>query len=1566
MDLVAYAEELCQQRLAAYRTAPHDVEEHANIETSVLAGGYAYRQVAELIQNAADAIADASAPQSVGRIVVEADYRGLWSANTGTPVDAAGVRALLNSHASGKRAGQIGRFGLGFKSLLRLGGTIDVLSRSVCLHFDPARSRDLIRSHLNLAPNTTAPGLRLAEPGTWDEEVATAPGADRFCWASTIVFAELIAAGAREAVASEIQAFPAEFLLFLPCDVELELRTPDSFRHLRRVTTEDGSVTIEDVANDRTPPQRWRVFETSVEITDQAAKDDATTVHSRENVPLIWAAPISGVREAGRFFAFFPTTTETRTLGILNAPWKLNSDRTALIPGAWNAALMQSAAELIVANITKLATEADPGAVLDAFPRELITLTEPAAPLVNALWTLLANAPVLPNCDHELALPANLYRAPHDDPELIKQWSHLADPETCAKFLHPTCTLGTQRIGRLGRLADRLAAATYKAEHPPRLRTVSALTWIQHTATNDPHAAGDTLRFVNRYAETVRGYEWDRIRDHVRIILTAGGQLATAPEVSLAELAEPPLYPVHPFLRGEVDLNRILRTRFNVPDDETMDWEHLLSVWMDRAAEKNDWTEVWKLIRRMPWDDFTEEAPRHHIHVRTQTGWRPADEVIRPGKLIAPSDLEAISDEPTRRQISGLLLDTTFHAGDDPWLTELGVTETPASKWSHTYIPGDEGEAALWFRGWLRDHTRKYHAFLQYKPDFGLLGPDEVSMPAGWPLLLYSPPSSRSRVTAFYLNLLTTSASSEYAPVVFSHSTRRKSYSTTSYRHPFLILLLQEGVLANHTQQMALPFLLTPDTINLAGILPSLQTVGSGLAVLREKIVDEPLADEDVWSAWLRFASGERCDPQGLAGLYNIAAEKGYVPALISTEQGSLPLIDTYITTSMREISLARAAGVTAVCLAQEAAQLWVLRGARSLDQEATLETIQDGEEGQVALLLDLEPALRDVLIPDVVMQARVTLPDLMLRKLGEHSTYVDWTLKNGLLLIAQEALTSRNWHDRTTLLVDAATAAGWIDDPHAKEKVLNSGVSARRRLVAAEPDLPARLLRAAGGATRLARLFEDDVQAMLSGDPLRLAQVALTLSGPTLLAIDLVRNAMRDQGLEPPARWGTNEAADFVAAIGFPAEYGHSPLERREAELAISGPLPLKPLHDFQEDVVASLKMLLADKQSPRRRAVISLPTGAGKTRVAAETAVREVLATHSTNRLVLWIAQSDELCEQAVQCFRELWSNIGAAGETLRLIRLWGGQINPTPAGREEPTVIVASIQTLASRTNDPTLGWVSRPGLIVIDECHHALTPAYTGMLRWLSPDALNSEREPPVVGLSATPFRGRSSEETRLLASRFDNRLIPSQQGDLFEMMQKRGVLANFTYSCLKIEERFILTDVEEKHLERFQQLNDSALKRLGESVERNDKILEEITSAREKSALVFATSVEHAHRLAARLNVMGIRAASVSSETDRVSRRWFIKAFQRGEVSVLCNHSALTTGFDAPATDLIVIARPVFSPSLYMQMVGRGLRGPANGGKETCRIMTVQDNLDAYTGKLAHHYFEQHYVQQTSG
>lgn len=1560
-DLLDYANRLCLDRLNAYDAAPHDAEEHANIETSVLAGGYAYRQVAELVQNAADAIADAGESGERGRILIEVDDEGLWAANTGAPVDRAGVRALLNAHASGKRAGQIGRFGLGFKSLLRLGGRIDVLSRSVCLLFDPEWCRTMIREHLDLAADAPAPGLRVASPRHWAPALTERPGAARFAWASTIVHAGLVAAGAREAVTEEMRRFPAEFLLFLPSDIDLVLKAGDVDRHLRRRTEPDGCLVIEDLNADRSAAQRWRVFQTSVQITDAAALEDATSVHARESVPLIWAAPAGGQRDLGRFYAFFPTNTETRTSGILNAPWKLNSDRTALIPGAWNSALMERAAELIASSLPELSSDADPAAVLDAFPRELGTLNEVAAPLVNALWERLVDAPVLPNCDGELLPPAQLHRPAVDGVDLTGLWAALASPEACETHLHPSCMASTARIGRLNQLAERLTPERSGAASP-RLARIAPAAWLGAAATHDPGGAGKVLELAELYSRTVAAHVWSSIRDAVPIVLTAEGQLATAPEVALGEHPEPPLVPVHPELLADARSRTILQNVFQVRDDDETDWHRLMRVEALRAQGSGDWTAVWKLLRRMPWDEAVEAIESHVIEVRTRAGWADPDVVIRGSALVDPAAAGKLTSEQ-RAHLDGLLLDEEWHAKDGALLEELGIGAVGTVRWAD-WEAGDLADTpwGRWLNEWHRRWAARYHEKLNHRPDFSLLRARSFEMPAGWELLVLLDPPAATRVTDFLLDALA-GGSSTGAMVEFRHSTRYDHYARDQYPHPLWDLIRLRGALGLGDATLAGASLLCADMLARAALVPALQPRMPALERLAASggTWRTSTKDDVTWRDWLAFAAQDSRDTGELAAFYDLAARAGHVPVLVASPEGPIPIGNVRVSASVRDAEAAVRAGIPAIALSLTATSLWLEAGAQSLAAETQLSWTPAGDLNPALLLVDVEPMLRHAIRPEMHGVACMTLAETIDQLIGGVTVPVSWAIVEGRLIVRDPVWRAAGWADRVRLIAEGATACGWTVEGDAAATVLSNGAEHRRRTVASCPDLPSRLVRACGEAAVLS-LFEADVRQEFGQDALRAADTALTLFGPALLTIPGIRAALASEGLDPPARWGGEAAMAFVAEIGFPAAFAAPPDRRRDPEVAVSGPIPLKPLHDFQEDVVGHIDALLADRSSPRRRAVVSLPTGAGKTRVAAQTAVTRILAPAQGNRLVLWVAQSDELCEQAVQCFRELWSNLGTAGETLRIVRFWGGQVNPRPSVDAEPTVIVASIQTLTARIIDEDLAWASDPALLVIDECHHALTPSYTGALRWLNPEARREGREPPIVGLSATPFRGRNEDESAQLARRFDGRLIPSNQGGLFEALQARGVLARFAYTRLEIDAAFTLTPEEQWRLEKFRTVPDTALERLGENRERNDLIVDAICAAPEKSALVFATSVAHARRLAARLNLRGVKAAAVTGETDRGSRRWFISAFRSGEIRVLCNHSALATGFDAPATDLIVIARPVFSPSLYMQMAGRGLRGPVNGGKDECRILTVQDNLDQYTGMLAHHYFEQHYVQ----
>lgn len=570
-----------------------------------------------------------------------------------------------------------------------------------------------------------------------------------------------------------------------------------------------------------------------------------------------------------------------------------------------------------------------------------------------------------------------------------------------------------------------------------------------------------------------------------------------------------------------------------------------------------------------------------------------------------------------------------------------------------------------------------------------------------------------------------------------------------------------------------------------------------------------------------------------------------------------------------------------------------------------------------------------------------------------------------GALLLDAKQLASMPRTQRFTAILAELAAAGWLQgtEDAALRMVADSLVEAQRAKVAVGGDLAQRLLFAVGGQTQALRdvLGEAACKAVSSEiAPHQLAQLVLAMLGPSVLP--RLGDTLRDEGLDPPKRWGSDEARAFVAAIGFPDVYATATDAKRDAEERIDGPIELKKLHDFQIEVVEGIKRLI-DSGTGRRRAVVSLPTGGGKTRVTVQAAVELILKPDGPRRSVLWVAQTDELCEQAVQCFRQVWLNLGAEDTPLRIVRLWGGHRNPSPSPDGDPTVLVASIQTLSSRIGTEGMAWLSTPGLVVVDECHHAITKSYSGLLRWL--DAVPgpaAKVEPPIIGLSATPFRGQNSDdENERLARRFDKRWLPPQQEDLYRTLQAQGILAAVDHEALKSTASLLDDEIEK--LARLdgdsenillENLLDEINRRLAGNLVRNRMLIDRIKSSHEAQILFFANSVGHASEMAARFNLEGIASAAVSGDTPKSARRYFLDRFHRGELRVLCNHSVLTTGFDAPKTDMVLIARQVLSPVRYMQMVGRGLRGTKNGGTERCRIVTVIDNLGRFANKHPYH------------
>ena len=96
----------------------------------------------------------------------------------------------------------------------------------------------------------------------------------------------------------------------------------------------------------------------------------------------------------------------------------------------------------------------------------------------------------------------------------------------------------------------------------------------------------------------------------------------------------------------------------------------------------------------------------------------------------------------------------------------------------------------------------------------------------------------------------------------------------------------------------------------------------------------------------------------------------------------------------------------------------------------------------------------------------------------------------------------------------------------------------------------------------------------------------------------------------------------------------------------------------------------------------------------------------------------------------------------------------------------------------------------------------------------------------------------------------------------------------------------------------------------------------------------------------------MKARAVSANTETSVRRRIVEEFRADEIDALVNYGIFREGFDAPKTRAIVVARPVYSPNLYFQMIGRGLRGVKNGGNDRCLILNVRDNIANYQRKLA--------------
>lgn len=332
--------------------------------------------------------------------------------------------------------------------------------------------------------------------------------------------------------------------------------------------------------------------------------------------------------------------------------------------------------------------------------------------------------------------------------------------------------------------------------------------------------------------------------------------------------------------------------------------------------------------------------------------------------------------------------------------------------------------------------------------------------------------------------------------------------------------------------------------------------------------------------------------------------------------------------------------------------------------------------------------------------------------------------------------------------------------------------------------------------------------------------------------------------------------------------------------------------LRPYQREAVDAVRSAVADGM---RRPAVVMATGLGKTPTFAHLGT-EWLADNPGRRVVV-LVHTTELADQAMHKWRSV-----APG--LRLGRVQAAT-NETLA-----QVVVASVQTLRSESRRRMLRNV---GMLIIDECHHAPSPTYLTILRHYG--ALGDLREDSAVavGFTATMMRG-------------DGLAL----GDVWQSVVYTRDITDGIADGFLVRPRGLHVEVDDLDLSQVRTTRgDYREGDLGEAIENSlapQAIAKAVAEhAADRKILLFAPTVHSAGIIADALSASGRPTGLVHGGLGSRDRRAVLDAFRAGETPILANCMVLTEGFDEPAADCLVLARPTKSLGLYIQMAGRVLR-----------------------------------------
>ena len=419
--------------------------------------------------------------------------------------------------------------------------------------------------------------------------------------------------------------------------------------------------------------------------------------------------------------------------------------------------------------------------------------------------------------------------------------------------------------------------------------------------------------------------------------------------------------------------------------------------------------------------------------------------------------------------------------------------------------------------------------------------------------------------------------------------------------------------------------------------------------------------------------------------------------------------------------------------------------------------------------------------------------------------------------------------------------------------------------------------------------------------------------------------------------------------------------------------------LFDYQEDMKERIEKALR----LHRSVMVQMPTGTGKT-VLLASVVESFLREHS-NCHVWIVAHRRELvsqiretiqrvffesprpsfqrglhflpkplflrkrgCNRPTRCSEPLRSKVGGPSKVSPDCAGWD-RLGMSGASKVSPDCLSAGASKEASSCSPDCLSasafnvpikavsiqWLAKhydeieeePGMIVIDEAHHALAKTYKEM--W--------ERFPKAkfLGLTATPCRLNGKGFTDL----FD---VLVQSWGIPEFISK-GRLATYDFVSIKSDgmTQRLIDSLQKRGADGdYQNKEMDMLLNKKPSIERLYRSLEEYGKGRK--GIVYAINISHAQKITKLYQENDVKAIAIDSKTPATERQQDIEAFKKGDIQVLVNVDIFSEGFDCPDVEFVQLARPTLSLAKYLQMVGRGLR--VAKGKKNCVII---DNVGLY-------------------